>query len=97
MKLKLVVGLVFAALGYAIVAVIGFQYLTFHVTPTPLLQWLSPVTIIWATEGEPPWAFLLSTIAPMNAVLYGVIAVALTSVMQHFSRRDERQGSAHRE
>jgi hypothetical protein len=85
MTSKFKFGLIFAALGYAIVVIIGVQYLTLRIRPASLLLWLAPVTIPWATEGEPPWIFLLTVIAPMNAALYGGIAVAIASIAQRFS------------
>ena len=94
MKLKVVAGLVFATLGYAVVAAIGVQYLTLHRQPTTLLLWLAPVTVLWATEGEPPWTFLLMVIAPMNAALYGGIAVAVTSILQRFLSRECRNSAS---
>ena len=85
MSSKFKYGLIFAALGYAIVVVIGVQYLTLHIRPFDFLLWLAPVTILWASEGEPPWTFLLMIIAPMNAALYSGVAVAITSIAQHLS------------
>lgn len=86
MNLKVRLGLVFAALGYAVVVAIGIQYLTLKVIPSTPLLWLAPVTILWATEGEPPWSFLLFLIAPVNATLYACLAIAVTSVAQRFSK-----------
>ena len=91
MNLKFTVGLIFAVVGYGIVVAIGVQYLALHVRPTDLLQWLAPVNILWATEGEPPWSFLLAVIAPLNAALYGGVAVAVTSIAQRFSKRDKER------
>jgi hypothetical protein len=86
MNLKVRLGLIFAALGYAIVVAIGVQFLTLQVLPSNLLLWLAPVTILRATEGEPPWSFLLFLIAPMNAALYGCLAIAVASIAQRFSK-----------
>jgi uncharacterized membrane protein len=89
MTFKFKIGLVFAALGYAIVVTIGVQYLTLRIRPANMLLWLAPATWWVATEGEPPWTFLLTIIAPMNAALYGGIAVAIASIAQRFSARKE--------
>jgi hypothetical protein len=74
-------GVLFAIVGFGIVVAIGVQYLELHVRPATLLLWLAPVTIFWATEGEPPWIFLVAIIAPLNAALYSGIAIAITSIV----------------
>lgn len=89
MTSKFKLGLILAALGYAIVGIIGVQYLTLRIRPANLLLWLAPATWWWATEGEPPWTFLVTIIAPMNAALYGGIGVAIASIAQRFSARKE--------
>jgi hypothetical protein len=86
MNLKVKIGLLFAAVGYAIVVAIGLLCINLNVNPTKLLLCLAPVLILIATE-DCAWGVLLVVLAPLNAVLYGGIAVALTSALQHFLGR----------
>jgi hypothetical protein len=93
MKVNVRAGLVFAALGFAIVVAIGVLYLNLNASPTIWLLRLAPATIVFATE-DPGWTELLVVVAPLNAALYGGIAFAVTSVLRYFLERHRGASSA---
>ena len=86
MKFNVKAGLLFAALGFAIVVAIGVLYLSLNVIPPTSLLRLAPATIVFATE-DPAWADLLLIVAPLNAALYGGLAFAVTSVLRYLLGR----------
>jgi hypothetical protein len=90
MNFKVKIGLLFAAVGYAIVVAIGLLSINLNVNPTKLLICLAPVLILVATE-DPTWNVLLVFLAPLNAALYGGIAVAVTSLFRFFLKRKKGQ------
>jgi hypothetical protein len=93
MKLNVKAGLVFAALGFAIVVAIGVLYLNLNASPSIWLLRLAPATIVFATE-DPGWTALLVVVAPLNAALYGGIAFAVTSALRYFLQRHRGASSA---
>ncbi len=81
MNPKLKVGLLFAALGYAIVVAIGLLEMNLNVHAPTMLLHMAPVLIHIFME-DPNWFGVLVVLAPLNAALYGGVAVAVTSVVQ---------------
>ena len=92
-KLNVKAGLLFAALGFAIVVAIGILYLSLDITPATLLLHLAPAGFVFATE-DVGWTELLVVVAPLNAALYGGIAFALTSALRHLLERHRAAISA---
>ena len=82
MNLKVKVGLLFAALGYAIVVAIGLLEMNLNVHAPTMLLYMAPVLILIFME-DPNWFGVLVVLAPLNAALYGGVAVAVTSVVQY--------------
>ena len=89
MTSKAKIGLLFAVLGYVIVVAIGVLALSLHVDPAGLI-YAAPVSILFATE-DPTWSGLLVVVAPLNALLYGGLAVAVASSI-HFLQRKKEEG-----
>jgi hypothetical protein len=63
MNLKVKVGLLFAALGYAIVVAIGLLEMNLNVHAPTMLLYMAPVLILISTE-DPTWLGLLVFLAP---------------------------------
>lgn len=91
-KLNVKTGLLFAALGFAIVVALGVLSLSFNINPPDALWWLAPPMILFATE-DLQWGFIF-IIAPLNAALYGGTAFAVTSTLRYLIERHRIVSSA---
>jgi hypothetical protein len=65
MNLKVNVGLLFAALGYAIVVAIGLLEMNLNVHAPTMLLYMAPVLILIFME-DPNWFGVLVVLAPLN-------------------------------
>ena len=97
MKRKLMIVFLSAAAGYLVIYAICFEYFHRNVRPSTWLEWLAPAGLLWATEA-PPESFILRVVGPLNAMIYGSVAFALTSIAQRLrenygSRRYNRSDS----
>jgi hypothetical protein len=84
MSAKFKVGLMFAALGYAVpVALYGIASAHVHVTPRPVLYTcLAPTLAFFATE-DVYLRHVLLLLAPINALIYCGVAVGFTALLQY--------------
>ena len=68
--------------GYAIVVAIGLLEMNLNVHAPTVLLYMAPLLILIFME-DPNWLGVLVFLAPLNAALYGGVAVAVTSVVQY--------------
>ena len=90
MKTKLIVVLLATAVGYLVVYAICIEAFHHNVRPSNFLEWLAPAGLLWATEA-PPEPFILRVVGPLNAVIYGCVALALMSIAQRPRKEPPKQ------
>ena len=83
MSAKFKIVLLFAMLGYvAIVVLYGLAHSGANITPRPVLySCLAPPAAYFATE-DIYWPQVLVFLAPVNAIIYGGIALGLVTLLR---------------